>query len=119
MTDPVTQEYLTRRTLEIAEEELHKKIIEDTPALAAEARHLAEVLRESVAFEREKLGLSLANVTLDLAEVSSKKFSGDADFVGQLPLSKGVLLVSGKLELNTEGCKVLRLHFVPDLSGEL
>jgi len=83
MIDPQTQEYLSQRTLEIAEDVLRQRIIEDTPALAAEAHHLAQVLRESVDLERTKRRLETGSGSIELYPYKRKKDSSQPDLVGK------------------------------------
>ena len=80
--DPQTQDFLTRRTLETAQDALLEKIIEETPVLAAEARTIAQVLRESVQWEREKRGAERGG-TLHLYPYKRKKDSSQPDLIGK------------------------------------
>ena len=83
MPDPQTQEFLTRRTLETAQDALLEKIIQEIPALGAQARIIAQALRENVQWERRKRRLDSPKGTIWLYASKQKQNKSQPDFIGK------------------------------------
>jgi hypothetical protein len=71
-----------KRFFIVDEDQLRAKILELAPGIRHDADVMADLIRESVKFEREKLGLDNPRGTIGLYPNKDKKLDSDPDFTG-------------------------------------
>jgi hypothetical protein len=71
-----------RRFFIVDEDQLHDKILELSPELQRDTERMADLIREMVKFEREKLGLDNPRGALELCRNQQKFKASDPDLIG-------------------------------------
>jgi hypothetical protein len=77
-----TDELQGKRFFIVDEDQLRAKILELEPGIRHDADVMAEVIRESVKLEREKLGLDNPKGVIELWPNKDKRQASDQDWVG-------------------------------------
>jgi hypothetical protein len=98
------QEQRAERVLQIAEDDLRRRMIEESPQIRHDVELMADMIRELVSLEREKRGLDLLRV--DLYAAVSKR---GPDFIGETRIGSNRFRVTGRWGLDSEDKKVLKI----------
>lgn len=94
----------------ITEDDLRRRIFEMSPELRADARQMADLLRESINFEREKAGLKgFDPIEVDLYETGQTR--GWA-FTGKMQVGHVAFRTTGTWSWDSQGRKVLRVRLI-------
>jgi hypothetical protein len=100
------QEQRAERVLQIAEDDLRRRMIEESPQIRHDVELMADMIRELVSLEREKRGLDLLRI--DLYAAVSKR-GPSPDFIGETRIGSNRFRVTGRWGLDPEDKKVLKI----------
>jgi hypothetical protein len=76
------QERRAERVLQIAEDDLRRRMIEESPQIRHDVELMADMIRELVKLEREKRGLDRPRGTINLCANKEKKHHSEPDLTG-------------------------------------
>jgi len=109
--DEQTRVFINRRVLEITDDILREKLIEQSPQLQKDVVLMADMIREFVSLERQKRGLDSLNI--ELYPIENKRLLSDPDFIGETRFYNRIFQATARHSFDFEGRKILRFNAFP------